>query len=239
MKLNSTVPLYYQIVTDIKQQIQNGILKPGYKLPAESTLCQTYQVSRVTVRNALEELCSMGLVKREPNKGHFVAKIKNRQMTNSRSMYEAIVASGRVPSSRIISMSTQPATAAQAHLFGIPLNAPVVVIYRVRFADGTPVSLEHIYLPEELFPGINPWDLEHQSLVRIMQEQFHVEIAYSNQTLTPTIPSKRQMELLNLTGKRPLVAVSSSIVNTEGRVVKYTESLQVTDVMEYTFTWNG
>ncbi len=239
MKLNSTVPLYYQIVTDIKQQIHNGILKPGHKLPAESTLCQTYQVSRVTVRNALEELCSMGIVKREPNKGHFVAKIKNRQMVNSRSMYEAIVASGRVPSSRIITMNTQPATAAQAHLFDVSLNAPVVIIYRVRFADSTPVSLEHIYLPEELFPGINPWDLEHQSLVRIMQEQFHVDIAYSNQTLTPTVPSKRQMELLHLTSKRPLVAVSSSIVNTEGRVVKYTESLQVTDVMEYTFTWNG
>ena len=47
------------------------------------------------------------------------------------------------------------------------------------------------------------------------------------------------MELLNLSSRRPLVAVSSSIVDTEGRVVKYTESLQVTEVMEYTFTWHG
>lgn len=239
MKLNSTMPLYYQIVTDIKQQVQDGILKPGTKLPAESALCQSYQVSRVTVRNALEELCAQGIIKREPNKGHFVAKIKNRQMTNSRSMYSAIQASGKVPSSRIITMATQPATSALAHLFGIEPESPLVMIYRVRFADSTPVSLEHIYLPDDIFSGINPWDLEHQSLVRIMQEQFHVEIAYSNQTLTPQIPSKQQMELLNLSTKRPLVAVSSSIVDTGGRVVKYTESLQVTEVMEYTFTWHG
>ena len=54
--LNVSMPLYYQIVSDIKAKIEEGILAPGDKLPTENTLSKTYQVSRVTVRNALNAL---------------------------------------------------------------------------------------------------------------------------------------------------------------------------------------
>ena len=83
----------------------------------------------------------------------------------------------------------------------------------VRYADGVPFALEHIYLPGDLFEGINPWELENSSMIRIMEEEFHIEIAYSTQTLNPKVPTAQQAELLELKSRKPLLAISSDIVN--------------------------
>lgn len=76
-------------------------------------------------------------------------------------------------------------------------------------------------------------------MIRIMEEEFHIEIAYSTQTLNPKVPTAQQAELLELKSRKPLLAISSDIVNKDGRVVKHTETLFVADVVEYTFTWYG
>lgn len=239
MGFDSSMPLYYQIVSDIKQQIKDGVLLPGDKLPAENTLSQTYQVSRVTVRKALDDLCALGLTERRPNRGHFVARIKDDRKNGKRSLHDTLLSSGRVPTSRILSMTTEPASPSQSRHFGIPQGEPVILIHRVRYADGVPFALEHIYLPGDLFEGINPWALENSSMIRIMEEEFHIEIAYSTQTLNPKVPTAQQAELLELKSRKPLLAISSDIVNKDGRVVKHTETLFVADVVEYTFTWYG
>ena len=239
MGFDSSMPLYYQIVSDIKQQIKDGVLLPGDKLPAENTLSQTYQVSRVTVRKALYDLCALGLTERRPNRGHFVARIKDDRKNGKRSLHDTLLSSGRVPTSRILSMTTEPASPSQSRHFGIPQGEPVILIHRVRYADGVPFALEHIYLPGDLFEGINPWELENSSMIRIMEEEFHIEIAYSTQTLNPKVPTAQQAELLELKSRKPLLAISSDIVNKDGRVVKHTETLFVADVVEYTFTWYG
>lgn len=239
MGFDSSMPLYYQIVSDIKQQIKDGALLPGDKLPAENTLSQTYQVSRVTVRKALDDLCALGLTERRPNRGHFVARIKDDRKNGKRSLHDTLLSSGRVPTSRILSMTTEPASPSQSRHFGIPQGEPVILIHRVRYADGVPFALEHIYLPGDLFEGINPWELENSSMIRIMEEEFHIEIAYSTQTLNPKVPTAQQAELLELKSRKPLLAISSDIVNKDGRVVKHTETLFVADVVEYTFTWYG
>lgn len=239
MGFDSSMPLYYQIVSDIKQQIKDGMLLPGDKLPAENTLSQTYQVSRVTVRKALDDLCALGLTERRPNRGHFVARIKDDRKNGKRSLHDTLLSSGRVPTSRILSMTTEPASPSQSRHFGIPQGEPVILIHRVRYADGVPFALEHIYLPGDLFEGINPWELENSSMIRIMEEEFHIEIAYSTQALNPKVPTAQQAELLELKSRKPLLAISSDIVNKDGRVVKHTETLFVADVVEYTFTWYG
>ena len=239
MGFDSSMPLYYQIVSDIKQQIKDGVLLPGDKLPAENTLSQTYQVSRVTVRKALDDLCALGLTERRPNRGHFVARIKDDRKNGKRSLHDTLLSSGRVPTSRILSMTTEPASPSQSRHFGIPQGEPVILIHRVRYADGVPFALEHIYLPGDLFEGINPWELENSSMIRIMEEEFHIEIAYSTQTLNPKVPTAQQAGLLELKSRKPLLAISSDIVNKDGRVVKHTETLFVADVVEYTFTWYG
>ena len=72
-KMNST-PLYLQLKNKIKREIRTGILKPGDKIPSEAQLQKEYGMSRVTVRNAMEELTVEGYIIKVQGKGSFVAQ---------------------------------------------------------------------------------------------------------------------------------------------------------------------
>lgn len=70
----SSLPLYRQIKEDLLAQIDQGILRPGDKIPTEYELIRKYQVSRITVSKALNDLKADGLITRFPNKGSFVSQ---------------------------------------------------------------------------------------------------------------------------------------------------------------------
>lgn len=64
------IPLYYRVYQSLKQKILDGVYKPGDRIPPESELVQIYNVSRLTVRRALEELRSEGFISRAKGKEH-------------------------------------------------------------------------------------------------------------------------------------------------------------------------
>lgn len=76
------IPLYYQLEMLIKEQIRNGTLAPGDQLPTEEALCETYDVSRAPVRQALAALAQEGLIERRPGIGTFVINVLPKRDTN-------------------------------------------------------------------------------------------------------------------------------------------------------------
>ena len=102
----SQLPLYAQLMKEIKDQIRKGTYKEGDQIPTEGELSAAYQVSRITVRRTIEELCSQGFLVKRQGKGTFVEipkiyrKIEN---DNNMSFSEACRSNGRKPSSHIIS----------------------------------------------------------------------------------------------------------------------------------------
>lgn len=236
--LNVSMPLYYQIVSDIKAKIEDGILAPGDKLPTENALSKTYQVSRVTVRNALNALVDTKLVERQPNRGYFVAKIRDG-ITNHKgfSLYDDLKTAGFTPGSKIISMTTENCGSHLASIFECEPEDLVIVIHRIRLADQVPFAEEINYLPSAIFEGINPWEMENRSLIEIMEAEFGVRIAYSMQTLKAKLPTREQKEMLELTSGSPQLSIRSKVYDKSGNVVKYTKVFFRTDIVEYSFVW--
>jgi GntR family transcriptional regulator len=77
------LPLYQQVKEDIKAAIENGRYKPQEKIPAEPELSAEYSVSRITVRRAIEELCSEGYLVKMQGRGTFVSSPRiHRKMFN-------------------------------------------------------------------------------------------------------------------------------------------------------------
>ena len=76
MSTHSGIPLYKQLISIIKNDIHNGVYKAGDKIPSETELCQRYQVSRITVRSAINELVEEELLFKTQGKGTFVAEPK-------------------------------------------------------------------------------------------------------------------------------------------------------------------
>ena len=153
----SAVPLYQQVMDDLKGEIARGVYASGSRIPSEMELAKYYGVGRITVRRAVEELCSDGyLVKqlsragylnRQQGRGTFVCapKLKRKivQKGDVQSFSEGCAANDMVAGARLVSRTVVAATREDAAFFGVEPGCELIVVERVRTADGVPVMLEN------------------------------------------------------------------------------------------------
>lgn len=237
---SSSQPLYYQVTMSLRDQIANGELRPGDRLPSEAALMDCYGVSRVTIRKALQELVDLGLTEHRGRRGHFVKNLSSVDAgAGNRSLFEITAAAGKIPSSKIVSMRAIEASGSLAKACGVETGTSFIEIRRLRLADDSPFALETLTLPRDVFDGMNPWEMEKRSLLEIMRQDYGIEIDYSTQSLRPQYPTKEEAAALLLDVSKPLLSVTSNTYDRAGRMVKRSESLMDTDIMEYSFTLEG
>lgn len=154
MVKNSIIPLYQQLSDEIKAQINSGKLKSGDRLMTEAELSHQYEVSRITVRKAIELLVDEGYVIRKQGIGTFIAEKKLRRVVDSdnlvRSFSETSRMNGQVPSSDLLSVEwVMPEGSVQHHLHAGE-EEKVLKIVRLRKVDGIPVMVETSYYPPRM-----------------------------------------------------------------------------------------
>ena len=143
--------LYSRIETVLAGEITDGDLKVGDQLPTEDSLIARFGVSRITVRRAIQNLVSRGLVEIRRGKGTFVAAPKITQdLTELSGFVEDMHALGRKPTARVIGKEIVAAGATVANQLALTRGERVVRIRRVRLADGVPLSFDETYLPLEI-----------------------------------------------------------------------------------------
>lgn len=138
------IPLYQQLVDIILQDIEKGTLKSGDRIPPETKLMEMYSVSRVTVRSALSRLVDSGHLIRIQGKGTFLSSSARPSVplrtTNS---FSSICRSQNlVPGAKVISLRYETASDDTALFFSLPLGSQIIVLRRLRLADGIPVLIE-------------------------------------------------------------------------------------------------
>jgi len=166
-------PLYSQLVLIIKQCIHSGQLSTGDALPSESELCEAFDVSRSTVRQALSSLEKEGIVYRRRGLGTFVANPKLKKNVSTLYSFTAqTVMEGMVPSSTVLKFSLIEANSELKRMFGTNvLHFKVNEIYRIRKADGIPLLLERTYIPHAICPVLTAQRLENESLYSILHAE--------------------------------------------------------------------
>ena len=143
----SAVPLYQQVMDDLKGEIARGVYAPGSRIPSEIELAKSYGVGRITVRRAIEELSRAGYLNRQQGRGTFVCapKLKRKivQKGDVQSFSEGCAANDMVAGARLVSRTVVAATHEDAAFFGVEPGCELIVVERVRTADGVPVMLEN------------------------------------------------------------------------------------------------
>lgn len=143
----SAVPLYQQVMDDLKGEIARGVYAAGSRIPSEMELAKSYGVGRITVRRAIEELSRAGYLNRQQGRGTFVCapklKRKIRQKGDVQSFTEGCAANDMVAGARLVSRTVVAATREDAAFFGVEPGSELIVVERVRTADGIPVMLEN------------------------------------------------------------------------------------------------
>ncbi|QSS99592.1 phosphonate metabolism transcriptional regulator PhnF [Pontibacillus sp. ALD_SL1] len=212
----SPMPMYYQIEEQIKQQIQQGEFAPGDMIPSERELSETYDVSRMTVRQSITNMVNDGILYREKGRGTFVAEQKIEQtLQGMTSFTEDMKARGMMPSSRLLHFDVVPAQADMAGKLGIQQEEELFLIQRIRFADQEPMAVETTFIPAKLAPGLNQ-DSVQGSLYEYMETTHGYQIGRATQVIEATIVDQQEAELLQVPLSSPVLVIERNSVLTDG-----------------------
>lgn len=227
-------PLYYQISENIRAMIETGDLKAGDRVPSENELIATYNVSRNTVRQALRALESRGLVYTMQGKGTFVAPEPMRYgLLNLTSFSEEMYRRGLTPGSRIIELLEEVPPAKIATRLHLEPGAKAFKVERLRLANGEPMALNFSYVPAELCPTLNLNDLEKGSLYSLLELRYGLRIGYADQVIKPTVATRYEADLLQVTPGFPLLLTEGVSFLENGTPVEYAKLIFRGDRYEF------
>lgn len=217
----NTIPLYQQLKEIIKNSIVAHELKPGAKIPTEVELSRQYNVSRITVRKAVEALCAEGLLQKKQGKGTFVQyKRIQRKMEHLLSFTEACLCNGMEPSSEVLEREVlEPESKEEAEFYGVEPGGRVLMIRRIRKADGVPVMYETNYYSMERFNFLLDEPLK-ESLYLLLKHKYHIYVHASKETWLDVIKADMKLaKLLDVGCGDPLYLMHTKIYDDKGLLI--------------------
>ena len=203
---NLAIPLYHQLQNILKAEIETGRLRADERLPSEQELAERFQVSKITVRQALTELAQSGYIRREQGRGTFVARRKfdegPRELT---SFTEEMRRHSLSATSRILQQIEINADAHVADALRLSADSPVLSLKRLRLANGEPLSVQTAYIPAALVPGLRLDD--GMSLYEVLQRQYRLYPARARETYVAALADQATAELLDIPVGSPVFGV--------------------------------
>ena len=233
---SSPLPLYYQLEEQIKKQIDSDELKPHDALPSEREYAELFQISRMTVRQAINNLVSDSYLYRQKGRGTFVAEKKlEQELVGLTSFTEDMKSRGMVPSSKLLNFEMIPATEKIASQLAIPKYAPVYEIKRIRIADQVPMALESVYISANLIKGLTE-DIVTHSLYQYIEEKLHLKIGQATQTIESSIATEFETQHLNIPKDVPILVIQRNTYLEDQTPLEIVKSSYRSD--RYKFTIN-
>lgn len=181
-------PLYAKVERALAADIADGTIPPGGRLPPEDRLIERFNVSRTTVRKAIENLVSRGQVEIRRGKGTFVAQPKiTQELTELTGFVEDMLALGRTPTAQLLDKQIVPADADVARQLAVPPGCLVMRIQRVRLADGVAISFDETYLPREIGEKIVTHDLDAEPIFSLLEDKYDLPLTGAEYRLEAVI----------------------------------------------------
>lgn len=226
----SEQPLYLQLRDRLMQRIHTGELPAGSRLPAERELAEGFGTTRVTLRQALAQLESEGVIYRSNRRGWFISSPRlTYEPVTDVSFTRYVAEQGRVPRTEVLGLKPMPASAQVAAALALQPGEPVFRLRRRRFADERLVFVETIWLNPRYLPG-----LEHQrfeALWKMLSEVYDIKLASKQITITPTALTGGVAEALGVNSGCPGLYITRISETAEGARIEFDEEYWLHDVM--------
>ena len=217
--------MYYQIMNLLREKIEEGEYPVESALPPERELVETYQVSRMTVRQAISELVNEGILVRRKGVGTFVAPPKIEQaLSGLTSFTEDMAQRGMKAGSRVLSFKETRPDAAIRKTLSLEADDAVFECVRLRLADEEPMALETTTLVSSYCPGLSRDDLENQSLYKVLDERWNVRLEYATQSLEPVLAPPHEAALLHVQPGAPLLVMHRVTYGQDGHAFEHVKS---------------
>lgn len=217
---------YEEALDAIEEYIDRNHLKEDDILPAERKFAEELQLSRGTVREALKALEREGLIYKVHGKGNFIeAERHSITINNMQSFSVAEKKEGNIPSSKVIYFKKVKAGDMLAEKLKIENEDIVYVLCRVRKVNGRAVLLETAYLPLNIVPALEKFDFETDSLYRVLEEVYDIEIMDQELNIQLSRATEQESQHLEIEPEE-LVYVEKAVARTiDNQIVEYTKSI--------------
>jgi GntR family transcriptional regulator len=197
--IQGLLPRYYQLKEILEKRILSGEFQPEDRFPTDEELCLEYNLSRGTVRRAVDLLVDEGRLRREQGRGTFVTSPKLSPVYFRLAGFdEDMRQRGREPSTRLLRLRSFPATQEIATRLNLQVGETVIEIARLRLADGIPMAYETRYLAYRLCPQIMDDDLEHNSVHHLLIDKYNIPLIRACHTIEARVLSRAETKLLQV-----------------------------------------
>jgi len=227
------VPLYHRIKEDLTLQIRSGAWRPGQEIPSEVELCRHYGVSRGTLRQAIAELVQQGLISRHQGRGSFVSQPKlEGSVLGSYRQYRKEGAPFDVYA-QVLRCERRPMPGEVRRILGTAEDEEVYEVERIRFVQGTPVSLQTSFIAARLCPGLETRDLSGAHLYDVLQREYGTVFLRAEEFVEPALADEYVAEQLQIAVSSPLFLVERHSHTFDDRVGEFRRAHVRGDLYRY------
>ena len=175
--LHSGRPRHEQISDWLRRKIQDGVFEPDEQIPSESQLTDRFDVSRITVRRALQTLENEGLIYRRQGLGSFVRDNRVRQgLVRLTDFVEDMAQAGLAAHSKVLHLGAEPARPDIAQSLDLPVEQPVIRLDRLRLADDEPIAFDRTWMSVYYAGLLDGHDLETQTIYHILENHYGITV---------------------------------------------------------------
>ena len=213
------IPLYYQIMRNLKEQIVSGKLGPGDRLPSEAEHTRRFGVSRVVIRQALRILEDQELIVRIKGKGTFVSEaVAEDAAPRISGSLEDLIHIGADTTIKVVEFRLVKATADLAEVFGVKDGDDLFNVQRIRLVGGRPLAVLINHLPYSIGATIPLSDLTKEPLIVLIEKRAGVHIEWASQVFQAVAADEEMAHLLEVDILTPLLKLTLTAYSTDGIV---------------------
>ncbi|MCK1234764.1 GntR family transcriptional regulator [Streptococcus uberis] len=226
------LPAYIKIHDAIKKDIDEGVWLIGDRLPSERDLADHFEVSRMTLRQAVTLLVEEGILERRVGSGTYVASHRVRdKMRGTTSFTEIVHSQGKIPSSKLISYQRQLASDTEIKELQLEPSDYVIRMERIRYADNIPLVFEVASIPEKFIKDMKRDEITEHFFKTLVSHGF--EIGKSRQTIYAKTASERVASYLSVSRGHAILALTQVSYFSNGNPFEYVRSQYVGDRFEF------
>jgi len=232
---DNPVPFYYQIQKRIIEAIENSVWKPGELIPSERELSNSFKVSRITTRKALERLMIEGYIKKIKGRGATIAKPKIQEQLFNKVIgtFQDLKESGYEITNKILDFNIIVPGLEERIALNIVEGENVFNIKRLRFIDGEPYHYSDIFLPVKIYPDFKPGFLENESLINVLETKYGLKIYRLKRVFFPTIANVQEVNLFKIKIGSPMLTFSNTAFLKDSTPIEYTINIIRGDMSKF------
>lgn len=234
-KIRKDIPLalYYQLKEELRRKILAGEWIEGSKIPSEAEICEMFDVSRITVRKAIEELQDENYLVKKQGKGTFVqSRSIGQKLHKFYSFSEELKQIGIEETAKIVNFDIIVPDASIRNALQLGVDEQVYWIKRVRFMDIKAYTVENSYIPIKLVPGLRSELVQSNGLYSTLK-MFGIYVDHATETFGAVLISKEDAKHMEITSNEAGISLSRITYN-GSVIVEYCKSVVRGDVFHYT-----